>query len=215
MGGFEFSNLKAGSAKVHRPNFSLGPTTCKQNELARNLQRCQGQRRRCDFSSTSSKSLTTLKTFIPWSRFCQKSNVFFLVTFCWPENSTGGVEKHLSPNLDKAQPSGSQTESTSFAWARNDTSDFWRNWGEIRRDKHFLENVSNFTTCTEDRLDRFYAAQLSDRADMDELWCAIRKVLILVGGNAAVESGFCINKYLMVQNLLEERSLIALIGSLF
>lgn len=77
----------------------------------------------------------------------------------------------------------------------------------LTTDKQFLESVSNFT-CTEDSLDHFYATHLNERRDMDALWCVIRKVLILSHGNASVESGFSINKNLMVQNL-EERSLIA------
>ena len=52
VGGLDFSNLKAGSGKVHCPNFSFGPTTCTHNESARILRRYQGERRRCDFSST-------------------------------------------------------------------------------------------------------------------------------------------------------------------
>lgn len=121
----------------------------------------------------------------------------------------------LSPNLIKAQPSLARKrmsdlllELVSAHRISEETGDKAKEQFDVlMTDKQFLESVSNFI-CTEDRLDHFYATHLNERTDMDALWCAIRKVLILSHGNASVESGFSINKNLMVQNL-EERSLIA------
>ena len=61
----------------------------------------------------------------------------------------------------------------------------------------------------ESRLDIFYRDLLSKNNDFEDLWEVIKISLILSNGNACVESGFSINKDMLVENLAE-KSLIAL-----
>lgn len=45
---------------------------------------------------------------------------------------------------------------------------------------------------------------MSNKQSYKELWDVLKIYLILSHGNASVESGFSINKFLLVENLLEE-----------
>jgi len=59
------------------------------------------------------------------------------------------------------------------------------------------------------RLDAFYHTLLSKNENYVELFRLIKTMLILSHGNAAVESGFSVNKDMLIENL-EENSLLAL-----
>lgn len=58
------------------------------------------------------------------------------------------------------------------------------------------------------RLDIFFAEILAETKKYTELWQVIKLCLILSHGNAAVESGFSINKSMLIENMHEE-SIIA------
>lgn len=60
-----------------------------------------------------------------------------------------------------------------------------------------------------DRLDIFYSNLIKDNMNYQNLFMFVRNVLILSHGNAAVESGFSINKALLVENM-QEKSVVAL-----
>lgn len=59
------------------------------------------------------------------------------------------------------------------------------------------------------RLDHFFAGHLKGKEEFKDLWEAVKILLLFSHGNAFVESGFSINKEMLVENLHEE-TLIAL-----
>ena len=67
----------------------------------------------------------------------------------------------------------------------------------------FLENASPSS-----RLDDFYSSIMLGSKPYSELWQIIKLSLIFSHGNATVESGFSINKNLLVENL-QEHGLVA------
>lgn len=75
--------------------------------------------------------------------------------------------------------------------------------------KRFTNSNSNiFKKYNNERLDSYYYSLLKDKDDFCKLWKFIQLILILSHGNASVESGFSVNKQMLVENL-KERSLIA------
>lgn len=72
----------------------------------------------------------------------------------------------------------------------------------------FIDDFTNYSYQRK-RLDLFYRELLSTDEDFKDLWEIIKCLLILSNGNASVESGFSINKDILVENLTE-RSLIAI-----
>ena len=55
-----------------------------------------------------------------------------------------------------------------------------------------------------DRLDTFYASRLSGKKEFEQLWHAVRIMLLLSHGQASVERGFSVNKELLKENQAEE-----------
>lgn len=77
----------------------------------------------------------------------------------------------------------------------------------------FVSNISSEKLASfhvqNNRLDTFFADILCGEEEFKDLWIAVKIILILSHGNAFVESGFSINKEMLVENLHEE-SLIGL-----
>lgn len=59
-----------------------------------------------------------------------------------------------------------------------------------------------------ERLDTSYSTKLKSETKFKDLYSVIQLILIFSHGNAFVESGFSINKQLLVENL-QEKSIIA------
>jgi hypothetical protein len=59
-----------------------------------------------------------------------------------------------------------------------------------------------------DRLDVFFSKLLESNESFGHLWVVVKIVLVLLHGQAAVESGFSINEDILVENLTE-KSVIA------
>ena len=59
-----------------------------------------------------------------------------------------------------------------------------------------------------DRLDVFYFNRITSRQEFQQLWKVLKLVFILWHGNARVESGFSVNRDMLVENL-KEVSLVA------
>jgi len=59
-----------------------------------------------------------------------------------------------------------------------------------------------------DRLNTFYCYTLGDKAVFTDLFSVIRLILVLLHGNASVESGFSVNSDMLVENMHKE-SLVA------
>ena len=57
---------------------------------------------------------------------------------------------------------------------------------------------------TSHRLESFYYTVMGTDTESAELWSVVRKVLVLSHGNANVESGFSVNKDILVENLTEQ-----------
>jgi hypothetical protein len=74
-------------------------------------------------------------------------------------------------------------------------------------ENNWKDNFSSFDQ-NSTRLDIFYANLFHEDEAFKDLWKVIKIVLILSHGNASVESGFSINKQILVTNLLE-KSLVA------
>lgn len=74
----------------------------------------------------------------------------------------------------------------------------------------FVQQFKSYLDCasSSSRLDDFYSSLLIGKLTYKEIWQVIKLVLILAHGNANVESGFSVNKNLLVENLLEQ-SLVA------
>lgn len=78
----------------------------------------------------------------------------------------------------------------------------------------FLNNIDTFKTTYESyklsplRLDKFYGSIFLNKLEYKDLFSIIKMVLCLSHGNADVESGFSVNKYMLVENQMES-SLIA------
>lgn len=53
-------------------------------------------------------------------------------------------------------------------------------------------------------LDKFWSHLLKDKNCFKDLWIVIKLILIISHGNAAVESGFSVNKNMLVENLRED-----------
>ena len=51
------------------------------------------------------------------------------------------------------------------------------------------------------RLDEFYFKLLDNQPEYAEIWHVIKLILVLSHGNVAVESGFCVNGDMLVENL--------------
>ncbi len=63
-----------------------------------------------------------------------------------------------------------------------------------------MKNIKKFSI-KYDRLDTLYAENLGHREEYAALWEIFKKILIMSHGNAAVESGFSVNKDILVENL--------------
>lgn len=74
----------------------------------------------------------------------------------------------------------------------------------IQANPHLIEKFKNYKS---ERLDQFYSSIFSNNSYAD-IYMIIKMVLILSHGNASVESGFSVNKNMLVENL-KERSLIS------
>lgn len=70
--------------------------------------------------------------------------------------------------------------------------------------KNHLANFKN----NQEKLDVLYANIFANNPFYDDLFRIVKMVLILSHGNASVESGFSINKHMLVENL-QEKSIIA------
>lgn len=73
----------------------------------------------------------------------------------------------------------------------------------------FVNNADNKKTLStfsenKDRLDSFYHSLLADKEVYKDFWAVVRIVLTLSHGNASVESGFSVNKDIVVENLKED-----------
>lgn len=68
------------------------------------------------------------------------------------------------------------------------------------------EEANDFISKTSDDmgLDEFYYGLLGEDKKYEDLWSVMKLCFILSHGNASVESGFSVNKHLLVENLLEE-----------
>lgn len=73
---------------------------------------------------------------------------------------------------------------------------------------HVKKAMSEFKHESE-RLDVFYSSLLDKNTNYQNLFMFIKNVLIMSHGNAAVESGFSINKAVLIENM-QEKSVIAL-----
>lgn len=71
----------------------------------------------------------------------------------------------------------------------------------------YKEHLYSFNE--EIRLDDFYFDILKSRDEFSDFWGVVKIILVLSHGNAAVESGFSINKDMLVENLKED-SLVGL-----
>ena len=69
------------------------------------------------------------------------------------------------------------------------------------------ESFDNFDW-NNDRLDVFYFNRIASREEFQQLWKVLKLVFILSHGNARVESGFSVNRDMLVENL-KEVSLVA------
>lgn len=78
---------------------------------------------------------------------------------------------------------------------------------EFCSDESINEKIDIFSF-NNDRLDVFYTDLIGKRDDMRQLFNVLKMMLILSHGNASVESGFSVNKDVLVENL-EELSLIS------
>lgn len=67
----------------------------------------------------------------------------------------------------------------------------------------YLDKCREFSE-TMSRLDEFYRDILQSKQEFFELYEVIKYILILSHGNASVESGFSINKQILVENMQEE-----------
>lgn len=75
--------------------------------------------------------------------------------------------------------------------------------------KYISEYTTEINSFSDDiRLDKFYFQALGENKSYENLWHIIKLVLILSHGNATVESGFSINKNLLIENL-QEKTLIS------
>ena len=72
---------------------------------------------------------------------------------------------------------------------------------ESAKSKH-KEHFDTFNM--EQNLDIFYCKIFAGNEKFAPLWKVVKMVLILSHGNAAVESGFSVNKELLVENMEEE-----------
>lgn len=98
--------------------------------------------------------------------------------------------------LDKKQISISQGES-----AKREYIDFI----SCSSNRARLENFD----LGEDRLDDLYLQIVGKKSGLENLWIVVRKLLILLHGQAAVESGLSIIKDLLMENM-HEKSVIGL-----
>ena len=64
------------------------------------------------------------------------------------------------------------------------------------------ESFDNFDL-NNDRLDVFYFNRIASREEFQQLWKVLKLVVILSHGNAHVESGFSVNRDMLVENLKE------------
>lgn len=80
-------------------------------------------------------------------------------------------------------------------------------FNELLNDPYLDDVYTDYKKSTVD-LDRFYTNLLSRKTEYCDLFNFIKRMLILSHGNAVVESGFSVNKNMLVENLTE-RSLIA------
>lgn len=82
-------------------------------------------------------------------------------------------------------------------------------FSRLMLDTDFKEKIKEFCkAASKKRLDTFFHNEVGQRDNCSELWVVMKHVFILSHGNACVESGFSINKELLVENL-HESSLIA------
>lgn len=79
-------------------------------------------------------------------------------------------------------------------------------YSELLFNSDFLLACQNYSSTI--RLDKFYFNWVGCNNQYPDLWIVIKHILILSHGNAAVESGFSVNKNILVENMLEN-SLIA------
>lgn len=82
-----------------------------------------------------------------------------------------------------------------------------RNYDYVCKQSFFTESLSNFSTANH-RLDDFWVNIIPKSEDFDNLRLFLKMILILSHGNAFSESGFSINKEILIENLAEE-SLVA------
>jgi hypothetical protein len=77
-------------------------------------------------------------------------------------------------------------------------------YSELLNDLSFLNNCQKFCDdFANDRLDSFYVNNISTKKLFNELFDVVKLSLIMSHGNATVESGFSINKQILVENLNE------------
>ena len=67
-----------------------------------------------------------------------------------------------------------------------------------------FSNACSVYCFTEKRLDVFFSEWVGNNPEYQELWYVIKYVLMLSHGNATVESGFSVNKNILVENLHEK-----------
>lgn len=72
----------------------------------------------------------------------------------------------------------------------------------LTQTKDFKTDLKNFKF-PDDRLDHCLA-KLMDKKDFQDLWHCVKLILILSHGNAFVESGFSVNKEMLVENMHQE-----------
>jgi hypothetical protein len=77
-------------------------------------------------------------------------------------------------------------------------------YSELLNDLSFLNNCQKFCDdFANDRLASFYVNNISTKKLFNELFDVVKLSLIMSHGNATVESGFSINKQILVENLNE------------
>lgn len=108
-----------------------------------------------------------------------------------PEKSKFGMKTCLTMLLDKNHISKHQAER-----AHQQFDCF------LTQTQDFKTDLKNFKFST-DRLDNLLA-KLMDKKDFQDLWHCVKLILILSHGNAFVESGFSVNKEMLVENMHQE-----------
>lgn len=81
-------------------------------------------------------------------------------------------------------------------------------FGAFISSSHVKKEISEFN-CENDRLDILYYSLLSSNVRYQNLFAFVKNVLVISHGNATVESGFSVNKALLIENL-QEKSVVAL-----